>query len=210
MELAAAIREGTNFIGAKRELKVHNKRRQVKSCLISALPETSNGDSKLTFEELTTVLTQVEACLNSRPLIPAISTDDDGIEVLTPGHFLIGQPLTALPDSSFECQSISLLRRWQLCQSMVRKFWSRWSSEYLPILNRHNKWHHPSRCLSVGDIVLLKEDTMVPTKWPLGRVIEVHPGKDQLVRVVTVRTAKGSYKRPVTKLAVLIPQGSEL
>lgn len=167
------------------------------------------GDSKLTFEELTTVFAQVEACLNSRPLISNVSADEDGIEVLTPGHFLIGQPLTALPDSSFECQSISILRRWQLCQNLVRKFWKRWSSEYLPILNRHNKWRHPSRSLSVGDIVLLKEDTLVPTKWPLGRVTEVHPGKDKLVRVATIRTERGSYKRPVTKLAVLLPKELE-
>ena len=48
------------------------------------------GDVRLSFEELTTVLTQVEACLNSWPLTP-ISSEDDGIEVLTPGHFLIGQ-----------------------------------------------------------------------------------------------------------------------
>ena len=59
------------------------------------------GDSKLTFEELTTVLAQVEACLNSRPLTLATSTDVDGIDALMPGHFLIGQPLTALPDPSF-------------------------------------------------------------------------------------------------------------
>lgn len=142
------------------------------------------GDSKLTFEELTTVLAQIEACLNSRPLTPAPS-DVDGLEALTPGHFLIGQPLAAIPDPSFEGKSLTLLRRWQLCQSLVQKFWNRWSLEYLPILNRHNKWRNPTRNLAVGDLVLLKEDSLVPTKWPLGRVTQVHPGKDRLVRVAT-------------------------
>lgn len=57
------------------------------------------GESKLTFEEMTTVLCQIEACLNSRPLYTSPdSNDDDGIAPLTPGHFLIGQPLEALPD----------------------------------------------------------------------------------------------------------------
>jgi len=51
------------------------------------------GDIKLSFEELTTVLTQIESCLNSRPLTSLPAHDDDGIEALTPGHFLIGQPL---------------------------------------------------------------------------------------------------------------------
>jgi hypothetical protein len=167
------------------------------------------GDSKLTFEELTTVFAQIEACLNSRPLTSVTSADVDGIEALTPGHFLIGQPLVALPDPSFEGKSVTVLRRWQLCQSLVQRFWNRWSSEYLTLLNRHNKWRKPTRNLSAGDIVLLKEDTMVPMKWPLGRVTQVHPGKDRLVRVATVRTGKGSYKRPVTKLALLLPLESE-
>lgn len=56
------------------------------------------GESKLTFEEIATVLCQIEACLNSRPLYTALdSNDDDGIASLTPVHFLTGRPLEALP-----------------------------------------------------------------------------------------------------------------
>ena len=55
------------------------------------------SDVKLTFEEFTTILAQVEAVLNSRPLV-SMPCDDDGIEPLTPGHFLIGKPLESLPD----------------------------------------------------------------------------------------------------------------
>ena len=87
------------------------------------------GDTKLDFEELTTVLTQIESCLNSRPLT-SLPTHDDGIEALTPGHFLIGQSLESIPDSSFSYRSFSLLKRWDLCQSIVHHFWKRWSNEY--------------------------------------------------------------------------------
>ena len=48
------------------------------------------GDVKLNYEELTTVLTQIESCLNSRPITSSPVNDDDGMEALTPGHFLIG------------------------------------------------------------------------------------------------------------------------
>ena len=57
------------------------------------------GDVRLTYmyEELSTLLTQVESCLNSRPLGP-LPEPEDGYEALTPGHFLIGRPVEALPD----------------------------------------------------------------------------------------------------------------
>ena len=122
------------------------------------------SDVRLTYEETSTVLTQIEACLNSRPLVPVNAPDDDSIEVLTPGHFLIGQPLIALPEPSFSYRSVSLLRRWHLCQQLVRHFWKQWSLEYLSTLQKVYKWQHPSRNLSVGDVVLLIEDEVIPTK----------------------------------------------
>ena len=80
------------------------------------------GDVKLTFEEFYMVLTQIEACLYSRPLVP-LPDSDKGIEAPTPGHFLIGQPLKALPDSSITySDSLSLLKRWQLCQALIQHF----------------------------------------------------------------------------------------
>ena len=166
------------------------------------------GDVKLSFEELNTILTQIEACLNSRPLVYSSSPDDDGIEILTPGHFLIGQSMCSLPDPAFSYRSISLLKRWDLCQNLTRHFWRRWSEEYLTSLNRYNQWRRKSRNLEVGDIVLLKEDGIVPTQWPLARVDEVFPGKDGLVRVAMVRTTKGVYKRPISKIALLLPSDS--
>ena len=96
------------------------------------------GDVPLSFEEVTTILTQVEACLNSRPLTP-ISSEDDGIEVLTPGHFLIGQSLEAIPDAIESYRPVSTLHRWQLCQCLVCHFWKRWSNENLVLLRRCNK-----------------------------------------------------------------------
>ena len=58
------------------------------------------GDVKLTYEEAYTILTQIEGCLNSLPLVYTGNSTEDGLEVLTPGHFLIGQPLMSLPDSA--------------------------------------------------------------------------------------------------------------
>ena len=104
-------------------------------------------------------LTQIEACLNSHPLVP-LNNDDDSIEALTPGHFLIGRPLQTLPDGSFVyVDSVSSLRCWKLFQSLLSHFWKRWSREYFTQLNRFTKWNHPSRNLAVGDLVILKDDS---------------------------------------------------
>ncbi len=75
------------------------------------------SEVKLTFEELQTIVCQVEACMNSRPLAPLNPTNDEVNEVLTPAHFLIGRSLIAIPDRYSVAQPLTLLRRWELCQN---------------------------------------------------------------------------------------------
>lgn len=159
------------------------------------------GDQMLTFEELTTVLYQIEACLNSRPITP-LSNDPSEIEALTPGHFLIGRPLIANPQS--DISELKCCSRWQLLTKMVQQFWKRWSTEYLSTLQHRPKWMTKEQNLKIGDLVLIKEDNYPPLKWSMGRIIETHPGKDDIVRAVTLRGPNGSIlKRAISKLCPL-------
>lgn len=159
-----------------------------------------NKDMKLTYEEISTLLAQIEACLNSRPLYQM----DNTIMPLTPGHFLVGEPLISVPDTNYECQPVSLLTRWQVIQKMTQDFWHRWRSEYLNTLQQRYKWQVKVPEPAIGDVVIIKEDNLPPTKWLLGRVKQIHPGKDNLVRVVTVQTAgNNELKRPLYKLIPL-------
>ena len=98
------------------------------------------------------------------------------------------------------------MRRWQLCQRLTQHFWQRWSKEYLQSLRRFYKWHCPQRNLQPGDVVILQEDGIARSCWPIGRVEQVFPGDDGLVRTAKVKTAKGIYKRPIVKMVLLILQ----
>ena len=80
----------------------------------------------LSFEELSTVLIESEATLNSRPLMPVDSTPSDGTPILTPGHFLIGRPLRALPTQVDTTSKESTLRRWNLVKRLSADPWTRW------------------------------------------------------------------------------------
>ncbi|XP_076291883.1 uncharacterized protein LOC143214555 [Lasioglossum baleicum] len=160
------------------------------------------GAHTLTFEELTTVLCQVEACLNSRPLA-AVSESFDDYCALTPGHFLIGSALTAVPTPSLLDIKESRLSRWQLLQQMMESFWQRWSQDYMQGLQQRVKWKTQKPNIVVGQLVLLRHANLPPCKWELGRVVACHPGDDGIVRVVTVKTAQSEYKRPIVKLCIL-------
>lgn len=79
-------------------------------------------------------------------------------------------------------------------------FWQRWSHEYLHTLQRRLKWTIESPNIKIDDLVILREETTPPLKWPLARIIDVNPGQDGIIRVVTVKTATSVFKRAIATL----------
>ena len=178
--------------------------------IIKTLLRKLVGGHHLTFEELTTVLTEVEATLNSRPLLPVHSTSPDGYEVITAGHFLIGRPLRSLPSRVPSTVKICNLRRWNLVNRLSAELWDQWYTIYLQSLQQRKKWQGIKPNIVKGDIVLLKDEEIYGRRtWPLARVLEVHPGADGLARVVTVFYDKRVSKRTVKKLVPLLKISKE-
>ena len=208
---------GSNFVGANRELMAFFKSeeflRQVHDCTANTqfqwhfIPPNSPhfgemweaGVKSLKYhwkrtvgKEFGTFITQVEACLNSRPLI-ALSNEPDDPGYLSPGHFLIGAPLTSLPELDFTNTTKKSLSRWQRVQRFNQQLWKRWWSD-LNNLQQRSKWRSHQPDLQPGMLVLLREDNLPPMFWRQAIISETFPGSDGHVRVVTVKTSSGQFK----------------
>ncbi|KAH0815109.1 hypothetical protein GEV33_007682 [Tenebrio molitor] len=144
------------------------------------------GNANLTFEELYTVLTSIEAILNSRPLCP-LSNDPNDLSYLTPGHFLVGEPLNAPAEFDLTDVNIPRLSRWQHVERIRQHFWKRWSNEYLTTLQQRTRWiTSKDKVPHVGSLVLIKETNAPPLQWKLGRITQLHPGPDKVVNFVKI------------------------
>ncbi|XP_055522448.1 uncharacterized protein LOC129716636 [Wyeomyia smithii] len=160
------------------------------------------GNAVLTFEEMTTTLCEIEAILNSRPLF-AVSNHPADPEVITPAHFLIGRPMNAIPEPSYNEVKINRLFRWQHCQLMREHFWRAWSKDYLMSLQPRKKNWMTIDNVRPSMVVLLHDKARPPLMSKLGRVTAVHPGPDGLVRAVDILSEGSVYRRPITKLSIL-------
>lgn len=160
------------------------------------------GEHTFTLEEFNTILCRVEAILNSRPLIPN-STDPNEVDYLSPGYFLIGQPLLAVPEEPIAPSQISLRNRWKLINQCAQAFWRRWRDEYLQTLQTRGCWTADAPNLAVNDIVIIKDPHSPPLVWRMARVLETVPGADGVVRVVRLQTSTGLLTRPVVKVVKL-------
>jgi hypothetical protein len=175
--------------------------RSAKRCLKKSLKS-----QKLGYEALTTIIAEIEAVLNSRPLT-YIQTDST--DVLTPFHLYNGSRALDPPDPRIkdftEMTAEDARQRVLKLDKIISSFWNTWSKDYLTSLRENSlnlgrKGEGPKP----GDVVVIHEDNKKRALWKLGRVVDLIKGKDGVVRGARVKTEStysgGVIERPLQKL----------
>ena len=163
--------------------------------------------SRLTHEVLTTLMAEVSAIINARPLIP-VSSDSESPLILSP-LVLLTQKTGALPPPPGDFKKGELLKEeWKRVQSLADTFWTRWRREYLSTLQTRRKWVDKRPNLKQGDVVLMKDSQAKRNDWPMAIITKTLPSQDGLVRKVDLRVIKEGkpkvYSRPVTEVVLLL------
>ena len=162
-------------------------------------------------ESFCTLMAEVEAIVNSRPLTIEDLNNPENMP-LTPNHLLTLKSKVVMPPPGvFQEADVYCRKRWRTVQHLANTFWERWRKEYLQSLQRRNKWTEKKRNFMKGEIVLLKDAERVRNNWPMGVIVDVFRGEDGLVRSVHVKVATGSImKRPIAKLVLLLESTEEI
>ena len=165
------------------------------------------GKALLSKADLETIIPQIEATLNNRPLT-YISDDIRDVQPLTPSQLVRGYNLRLFPTSidndiindptfgSKDHLNKAFLRR----SNLVKNFWLRWRHEYLTSLRERYSYKNNSTFPTTSGQVVLVYDETPRINWKMGVVTELFKGRDEHIRSVAVKTASGIIKRPVTKL----------
>ena len=127
--------------------------------------------------------------INERP-IGRHPTSPDDESYLCPNDLLLGRSTSRVPSGPF-VQTNNPRHRYEFIQKIVDNFWRRWTRDYFPSLIIQQKWHTMKRNLKKGDIVLIQDSNQIRGQWKLGKVSEVFPGEEGIVRKVQV-----TYKNP--------------
>ena len=180
----------------------------VKKCLRKAI-----GQATLTFDQLQTLLIEIEAIVNSRPLTYAYD-DVEGLSyTISPSHLLYGRRIASVPNNEiYEVVSTheSLIRRCKQQKHIFQQFMSLWRKTYLLHLREHHRVKQrvtKGPEVAVGDVVILKNDTTKRLFWKLAIVKELLTGIDGNVRAAIVMTTDPNYKSKQLRRSIrhLIP-----
>jgi len=160
--------------------------------------------SKLSFDELVTVLKEIQNVLNNRPLTYMYTENLN--ETLTPNKLLYGRNIYTEISNADSEESNEPTEQLKRIRKLTDHFWKLWRDEYLLELREHDKLvrrkgrQHPTK----GDIVLVKDDKLKRSRWRIGRVNELITSRDGNVRAaeVCVRANEQLHKlkRPINKL----------
>ena len=162
--------------------------------------------ASVNYEELQTVVVEVEAIINSRPL--TYMYDDDVEEILTPSHLVLGRRLLSKFDEGFEddtdVDNAVLTKRMKYLKTLSNHFWKRFKDEYLLDLRSHHiQGSDHRRTAEVGEVVVV-EGKSKRNQWRLGKITMLITGKDGRSRAAVVKTFDGEkeryIKRPIERL----------
>ena len=160
--------------------------------------------SLLTWEELSTVLCQIEAAINARPLT-ALNDDPDDIRPLSPQDFLLEKARTDYQGTTIASASGQELRSMRTYRLQVlQHLWKRWKVEYLRELRLPLRSKMQRLTPREQDLVIIEDNPRSsPTMWKTGVIEKLHRGRDDRVRAATVRTTDGTLERPIQRLHLL-------
>ena len=179
--------------------------KSVKRCLKKVLINT-----RLTYEELLTVIKEVENTVNNRPLV--YMYDDVHQEVLTPNKLLFGRNLETSASTDEVVIERDLSRRAKYINTLLNQWWRRWSKDYLTELREHQKIVSKTNSIDpiVGDIVLIEDDKLKRSQWRIGRITELFISKDGKIRnAEVIMKDKGTRLRRSINLLYPIVQRKE-
>ena len=163
--------------------------------------------SHLTHEVLSTLMAEVTAIINARPLVP-VSSDPEQPFLLSPATILTQKVCTPLPPpGTFDTGDLHR-QQWKQVQHLANVFWSRWRREYLSTLQSRSKWQDDRPNVQEGDLVLMKDSQVQRNDWPLALVTKTFPDKDGKVRKIELKVTKSgtvrTFLRPVSEIVVLM------
>lgn len=174
--------------------------REIRS--VKAALSTTIGAQSVPEEVLRTVLIEVEAILNSKPL-GYVSSNISDVDPITPNHLLMGRPSGSFPQVVYQDSERLSRRRWRQSQILVDHFWAKFISYYLPGLQLRQKWQGTTADLTEGSVVMMVDPQLPRALWLVGKVVRVFPSADGHVRAAEVKVDNKSYTRPVVRLIKL-------
>lgn len=160
------------------------------------------GDADINDEELLTAFCGAEGLINGRPLTYQSANPEDE-PVLTPNHFLHGQSGGQFAPDSVDMTTFNINKRWRRVQELVKHFWGRWFREFMPNLGARKKWFGEYRDFRVGDVVFMIDPDVGRGQWKLGKITRVYTGPDGHVRVVDIQIGNKVMKRSINRVCLI-------
>ncbi|GBN28348.1 hypothetical protein AVEN_248358-1 [Araneus ventricosus] len=215
---------GTNFLGASRTLGNLNWQEIIDKCAIQKIKWHFNppaapwyggwwermiciikqllrkvlGRACVTYEEMVTLLCECESVVNGRPLTYLYDYPNE-LRVIKPSDFTQDIEGNETVDLDI-IHAKHLCKRIRYLQNLSCQLRQRFQKEYLAKLIRNPKLLSKRHNLSPGDVVLIGSDNTKRLNWPLGRVIQLFQGKDNIERVAKLRVENGEIIRPIQRI----------